>query len=277
MKSIFEFWSEIAQKIREKNSVFLALDYDGVLAPIAPQPVQALLPPATRELLKELVKSPRIRVAVISGRAVDDVRNHLGVPQIIYAGNHGIEIDLNGVQEPHVGEDNRSSLIEMRSELQTLFAEFPGVLLEDKGFGICVHYREVNPTDLPGFKERFSHWAKNLPPSLKIADAKMVYEVRPKSAWNKGDAVWHIWQATGPSALPICLGDDLTDEDGFRTLLGRGINIYVGEERHSYAEYIIRAQTEVGDFLRLLTNELKAAPGEKTGHPKPLSSASIVV
>jgi trehalose-6-phosphatase len=61
---------------------------------------------------------------------------------------------------------------------------------------------------------------------------------------------WHQWLSQ------FCLGDDLTDEDGFRALLGKGINIYVGEERQTYAEYILPSQSDVTAFLTQLLAEV---------------------
>jgi trehalose-phosphatase len=132
MKSVFEHWPEIALRIYERKSVFLALDYDGVLAPIASQPDLAMLPAANRDMLAALVKCPRVRLAIISGRSVGDVRKHVGIPAIIYAGNHGAEIDMNGLRESHAGGGYRPQLIEMRTQLEEVFAGFEGVLLEDK-------------------------------------------------------------------------------------------------------------------------------------------------
>jgi trehalose-phosphatase len=260
MKAVFDNWPEIALRIQERNLVFLALDYDGVLAPIAAQPHLARLPPENRDLLEKLVKCSRIKLTIISGRAVNDVRECIGVPGIVYAGNHGVEIELNGFRESHVAGEYRPQLMEMRTQLEEIFAGFPGVLLEDKGFGIGIHYREVNPSNLAEVKERFSDWSKTLPASLMIVHAKMMYEVRPCAAWNKGNAVWHLWQTVAPTALPICLGDDLTDEDGFQALTGKGINIYVGEERQSYAEYILLSQSDVNAFLMQLLTEIGGIP-----------------
>jgi trehalose 6-phosphate phosphatase len=158
MKSVFEYWPEIALRIREQKAVFLALDYDGVLSPIAARPDLAMLPPVNRDLLEKLVKCRQMRVAIISGRSTSDVRRHIEVEGIIYAGNHGAEIDLNGLHESHAGaEDYRAELIEMRTQLNEVFGGFQGVLLEDKGSGIGLHYREVDPADLPSFRERFGN------------------------------------------------------------------------------------------------------------------------
>jgi trehalose-phosphatase len=258
MKAVFEYWQEVAWRIRDKHRIFLALDYDGVLSPIASEPGLAILSAENRALLEGLVKNPRTRVAIISGRSLSDVRNHVGAAGIIYAGNHGAEIDLNNSPESHVGIVGfRDELVNARNQLAESFAGFQGAFVEDKGFGIGLHYREIHPEQLDAFHEQFSEWSKQLSADLQILRAKKVYEVRPKIAWNKGNAVWHTWQSAAPDALPICLGDDLTDEDGFRVLQGKGVNIYVGEERQSYAEYILQSPAEVTVFLRRLLAEMQ--------------------
>jgi trehalose-phosphatase len=258
MKTVFEHWPEIALRIREQQRVFLALDFDGVLAPIATQPDLAILSAENRATLEGLVKSHRTRVAIISGRSLSDVRNHVEVPGIIFAGNHGAEIDLDNSPESPVGiEVFRSQLVNARAQLAESFAGFKGAFVEDKGFGVVLHYREVRPEQVSALHKQFSEWAAQLSADLQILHAKKVYEVRPKIAWNKGNAVWHIWQSVAPHALPICLGDDLTDEDGFRVLQGKGVNIYVGEERQSYAEYILQSPAEVSVFLLRLLAEMQ--------------------
>ena len=259
MKAVFEYWQEVAWRIRDKHKVFLALDYDGVLSPIATEPDLAILSAENRELLEGLVKNPRTRVAIISGRSLSDVRQHVEVAGIIYAGNHGAEIDLNHSPESQVGIGAfRDELVNARNQLAGLFAGFQGAFVEDKGFGIGLHYREIHLEQLDAFHQQFSEWSRQLSADLQILHAKKVYEVRPKIAWNKGNAVWHIWQSIAPDALPICLGDDLTDEDGFRVLQGKGVNIYVGEERQSYAEYILQSPAEVSVFLRRLLAEMQS-------------------
>lgn len=258
MKSVFEFWPEIVAHILERRSIFLALDYDGVLAPIAAQPDLAILSPATQELLQRLVNCTALKVAVISGRSLNDVRAHVGIKGIVYAGNHGAEIDLGGSLESHAGPNGyQQQLADIRTQMEARFLGFQGALLEDKGLGIGLHYREMDPAEVALFHGKFADWAKDLPSALEIVHAKKMFEVRPKMAWNKGNAVWHVWQSVAPKALPICLGDDLTDEDGFRALSGQGINIYVGEERNSYAEYILASQNEVLIFLKQLLIEVE--------------------
>jgi trehalose-phosphatase len=258
MKAILENWPEIAGRIREKRNVFLALDYDGVLSPIAKQPDLAVLSAENRGLLEGLVKNPRMHVAIISGRSLEDVREKVAIVGIVYAGNHGAEIQFdNTPQRGNVGGVFRDQLVNARTQLGQLFADFPGAFVEDKGFGVGLHYREVQPDRLSAFHEKFAEWSRLLSPDLQILRAKKVYEVRPRMAWNKGNAVWYLWQSIAPEALPICLGDDLTDEDGFRVLQGKGVNIYVGEERQSYAEYWLQSPAEVTVLLGRLLAELQ--------------------
>jgi trehalose-phosphatase len=165
---------------------------------------------------------------------------------------------LNGSAQARIEtQEYREQLVEMKRQLAVAFSGFRGAILEDKGFGIGLHYREVDPSQIPAFHEEFAQWSKQLPADLKVLHAKKVYELRPKVAWNKGNAVLYVWQSIAPDALPICLGDDLTDEDGFLALQGKGVNIFVGEERQSYAEYILASTAEVTIFLRRLLAEVQ--------------------
>lgn len=70
----------------------MLLDYDGTLAPIAPHPDLAILPPETRNVLQRLSNISDVHITVISGRGVDNVRNMVGIDNITYAGSHGLEI-----------------------------------------------------------------------------------------------------------------------------------------------------------------------------------------
>jgi trehalose-phosphatase len=267
MKPCLEHWHEIAARIRERKTVFLALDFDGVLAPIAARPELAAMSPVNRDWLLHLSRSQRVRLAVVSGRSLRDVRGQVDIPGVIFAGNHGAEIDLFGAPESHVGlAGYRAQLEPIRAEMEARFSHFPGLLFEDKEYGIALHYRALDPALLEAFHGRFADWTKALPPDLHVVHGKKMYEIRPKVAWNKGDAILHIWQTLAPAALPFCVGDDLTDEDGFLALQGKGITIFVGEERQSYAEYILPSPTDVTTFLARVVTEVETTePGAGPG------------
>ena len=257
MDALFTCWPIITARIHAATGIFVALDFDGVLSPIAPRPESARMPERNRELLRLLVDRPKVRVAVVSGRALDDVRRHVGVEGIFYAGNHGAEIALDGHPETHIPlKRYRAALLQARTELADLIGEFPGARLEDKGFGIGLHYREVDDRLLSTLHAQFAVWAKSLPNDLHVTTAKMLYEVRPNIAWNKGNAILRLWEQVAPASLPFCLGDDHTDEDGFVALKGRGISIYVGAPRDSNADYILASTDQVTEFLERLLTEV---------------------
>lgn len=258
MKYVFSHWAEIVARIRKSPGLFIALDYDGVLSPIALTPGKAHMPPKNRRLLKALACRKNVSVAIVSGRSLTDIQQKVRLSQLIYAGNHGAEIALDGSVEKHIPlQMYREALVKALAELIVLGEKFPGVHVEDKGFGIGFHYREVSKAKIAAVKRAFKQWTKQLSPNLKIALAKMMFEVRPNFEWNKGSAVLRIWQQIAPKALPICLGDDTTDEDGFIALKGKGINVFVGVGRPSNAEYFLESTDDVSSFLNRLLTEAK--------------------
>lgn len=262
MKACLAHWDEIAERLRHFTGAFLALDFDGVLAPIAARPELAQMPTENRALLEQLAKTPGLCVAVVSGRSLADVRQRVHLDSLLYAGNHGAEIMMNGVSENHIRLiDYRSALTDVFAELSTWRLRFPGLWIEDKGFGIGVHYREVPTEKLPPLIAEFAEWTKKLPEELKIVKAKMMYEVRSQEEWNKGSAVLRIWEAVAPASLPFCLGDDHTDEDGFIALSGKGVNIFVGNTKDSHAEYFLESTDDVTRFLQRLLQEAQSRFG----------------
>ena len=90
MKNLLEFWDNIAQVWADKK-IILFLDYDGTLTPIAANPSQAVLSQENKELLSRLVKIPVFQVVIISGRALADIKQMVGIDGIVYIGNHGWE------------------------------------------------------------------------------------------------------------------------------------------------------------------------------------------
>ena len=97
------------------------------------------------------------------------------------------------------------------------------------------------------------------PGELKVTPGKMVYEIQPNIDWDKGKAVLHVLRSLGldrEDVVPIYLGDDITDEDAFEALKGRGIGVFVGRAddpevagRTTYADYALESTEEVETFL----------------------------
>jgi len=197
-------------------------------------------------------------MAIISGRALKDIRKLVGLRKIYYAGNHGLEIcgpSLRLVRPE--AEKVASTISEICDNLKVKLGHIEGVIVEDKGLTASIHHRLVAPGKLGELKRIFAETAR---PHLragriKIARGKKVLEIRPNINWDKGKAVLWIIEALKPKgeALPIYLGDDETDEDAFRALRGKGMTILVSKTPiKSNAEYFLRDVDEVKVFLKKL-------------------------
>jgi trehalose 6-phosphate phosphatase len=255
VKYLFRHWDEVCKKVRDKD-LFIFLDFDGTLAPIVRIPEKARLPQETRELLKNISELPKRTLAFISGRSLEDIKKKIGLDGVIYSGNHGLEIEgprlrFNSVLPP----GTLKSLAQIKKDLEGAIVEIQGAVLEDKGFSLSLHFRRVKAKDLPRLKTAF-HEA--VIPSLasgniQVKPGKKVLEVRPSLEWDKGRVVlWLLGRQRfiKERTLPVYLGDDVTDEDAFKALEGKGLTIFVGKPRRSQAHYYIKNPGEVREFLK---------------------------
>lgn len=211
---------EWAQRWRESAHLVVLLDFDGTLAPIVERPELAGMPPATRAAVESLRRLPGVELAVVSGRELADVRDRAGLEGMLYAGNHGMEIDGPGVRRTHEeAAAARPQLEEVVSRLGPELTEITGALLEDKGLTLTVHYRRVDEADAARLRELVRAAVRPLP-ELRITEGKKVLEVRPRVEWDKGRAVEFLLDHFAPPAgTPVLyLGDDRTDEDAFRAV-----------------------------------------------------------
>lgn len=249
-----QLWSALGDR---RPAVFL--DYDGTLTPIVEHPDMAVLSDAGRASLEDLAASTT--VAILSGRDADDVIGKIGVTGIYYAGSHGF--DIRTPSGDAAGGDLArfdAFLPELESaeaELRAALADIPGSNIERKRFAIAVHYRQVPDEHHATVSDAVDRIAPTHP-SLRVAGGKMIFELRPDIQWDKGTALnWLLTEMDldVPEVLPVYIGDDVTDEDGFRELEHRGLGIVVGrEERPTRATYALDDTDEVRQFL----DELRA-------------------
>ncbi len=235
------------------------LDYDGTVTPIVDRPQDAVLSDAARTAIEALTEVAS--VAFISGRAKEEVRAFVGLENVVYAGSHGFDIEgpggLSFVQED--GARIRPLIGEAAAYLKQEIGSIPGVLVEDKSFAIAVHFRLVAEADFPAVEKAVDEVAARYP-ELRKTGGKKVFELRPVIDWHKGKAVAYLMETLGldgPDVLTFYLGDDVTDQDAFNTLRGRGIGILVSEEpQPTTATFRVRNTDDVRIFLECLTAEI---------------------
>jgi trehalose 6-phosphate phosphatase len=210
----------------------LFLDLDGTLAPIMPRPEQVGPDARRAALLDELTRVLDGRVAVVSGRALEDLDRILEDRVKYVAAVHGlVRRGAHGVDraQPHPDLDHA------RDVLRDLARSDKGLLFEDKSLSVALHYRNV-----PSAADAVIEAAERLGQSshLVVQLGDMVAELRTPGQ-DKGKSVSaFLREAPFDGAIPVFVGDDLTDEDGFAAAarLG-GYGVLVGPERPTQAAY----------------------------------------
>lgn len=259
MKYLFSYWERVRKTLKGKH-VYLFLDYDGTLTPIVKTPNKAFMPKKTRKLLRHLSGMPNYKLAIISGRALCDIKRKVGLKNnIVYVGNHGFEINGPRIKfKSPVPLKYRWALEKIKAELQKRLSSVRGILIEDKGFSLSLHYRLVDKKNISKVKTEFYaalilYEVRN---DVSVRTGKKVLEIRPPIAWDKGKVVmWLLARhkfAIGPKkkeVLPIYIGDDKTDEDAFESLKGRGITIFVGKPKKTEAQFYLKDPQDVARFL----------------------------
>jgi len=232
----------------------LFLDYGGTLAPIDDRQQDAKLSEDMRLILRSAARVAQ--VVVVSGRDLDEVSTLVGLKEITYAGNHGLEIrgpDLH-LELPE-GLDASDDLDRATVDLTAALKTIPGVRLTRKRFAIVVHYRQPTGRD-SDLVESAVKRVQAYFPHLHLTGGKAVIELLPDIDWDKGRAVrWLLSELglEGPEVLPIYVGDDVTDEDAFQAVRGRGLGILVSERpQPSAALYRLRDTDHVAELLRHL-------------------------
>jgi trehalose-phosphatase len=226
--------------------LLVGTDYDGTLSPIVDRPEDARPLRESIVALQALAEMPQTHVAVISGRALRQLAEMTGLPESVHlVGSHGSEFD------PDFAARLTPAQVAMRErlldELRAIAQDHPGSTIEEKPASVAFHYRNVDD----GSKDAVAKRVEDGPASVDdviVKRGKMVIElcVTPVS---KGDAFERIRHRVGAAAA-IFLGDDITDEDAFKTLQGPDVGVKVGEGETA-------AQFRIGtveDVARLLAD-----------------------
>jgi len=260
-----DFWEEIVSRVKAASQVIILLDYDGTLSPIASRPELALLPPRTKQVLGELVHHDNFELGIISGRSLADIKALIGLEGLAYAGNHGLEVEYCKEGFIHPVAAKASPLLkELYYLLTQKLAGVNGIILEDKELSLSVHYRLVAKSEVEKVKALFKKVIETSgnEGKVRVTEGKKVIEVRPPVDWDKGRAIeWLLSRYHAENPLVIFAGDDVTDEDGFKSVNQiSGISIRVGEANAATcADYYVRSPEELCLWLEKLA-ELGRAP-----------------
>ena len=191
----------VARLAEDPRRAAILLDVDGALAPIVPRPEDARVPPATQDELRRLHGRYAL-VACVSGRAGDDARRIVGVPELVYVGNHGLELE----PESRVWGER----------LLRFLADVDWPDLEDKGLTASLHYR--NAPDQDAARAELEEIADRARKAGFVARfGRKVLEILPPLEANKGTAVRRLLAERGVERA-LYAGDDTTDLDAFRAL-----------------------------------------------------------
>ena len=247
---LLECLAEIRERVAAARRLLVLLDYDGTLATIAPKPELARLEPGMRGALLALSRRRDVRLAIISGRSLEDIRGRVGLPELIYAGCHGLQISgpRAGFVEPKA-LGRRPALKRLASQLAAALKHAGGVEVEDKGLAVAVHFRRAAAAAEREATIAIGSLMARAGEGFRLGGGKKIWEILPDVDWDKGRAArWILDHAGGEAALPVCIGDDLTDEDAFAAL-PEGITVRVGGRSPTLARYSLAGPAEVETFL----------------------------
>lgn len=205
----------------------LFLDLDGTLVEFAGRPHEAAPSERLRELLPRLAPATGGAVAIVSGRAIAELDRLLAPHRFAAAGIHGLEHRNAACDEIRTPGD-AGTLDPARKKLDALAEQHDGLLLEDKGFAVALHFRQ-RPDLAPAVAQAASELDAALPTSLEVLRGKMVLEIKLAGS-NKGVAI-RTFMHEPPYAgrTPVFIGDDVTDEAGFEAVNAmQGVSIKVG-------------------------------------------------
>ena len=266
---------ESFKKQVEGKSLVVFLDYDGTLTPIVKQPDRAYMSDEMRQVVKKV--STLYPTAIISGRGREKVYEFVQLPELVYAGSHGMDISDGSscrggkaevsnveldrkIQSYCAAEQFKETMDKVCAELRLAIKDIPHAEVEHNKFCVSVHYRNCDPALWEAVQSCVEKILKRHD-SLRMTTGRKVFEVRPSIEWDKGKAVEYLLDVFGMSqradVLPIYIGDDRTDEDAFRVLQQRetGIGILVSKiAKDTFASYTLQDPSEVLHFLNLLTS-----------------------
>jgi len=216
---------ERLRRLAEVASVLVCCDYDGTLAPIVADPDRAFPQPGASDMLVRIGRCPGVSVAVVSGRAVKDLKRLSQFDEnVALVGSHGAEFE-EGVF-PGLGDQEIELLSELQSGARGITGEIPGAAVEEKPVSVAIHVRRANRVDADNVMTQVADQLLTKQP-IFVTRGKEVVEIAVVHA-DKGDAVAKLKAQFGADAV-LFIGDDVTDERAFAKLGPDDVGVKVGQ------------------------------------------------
>ena len=241
------------RRLRGANRWILLLDFDGTLVPIIDNPDGVRLDAPMRRILGRLTRKPGLSVYIMSGRRLADLRRRVRVSGIHLLGLHGWE--SRGAALP---PSQKQILHEAKVWLAQNLPAQPGVLLEDKGYALAVHYRMAKLPAVRIAQKVLRSARDHFRPGLRLLKGKKIWELLPRAIVGKGPATQSLLAELPTDTLPIFIGDDTSDESAF-AVLPHGLAVHVGGNTQTKARFCLRDPAEVREFLERLGAAISSA------------------
>lgn len=234
-----------------RPGMLCAFDFDGTLANITPLPEAAATLPELLAGLRELCRATP--VAVITGRAVDDARRRLRFAPTQIIGNHGAE-GLPGWERAALAQREHVAAWLRAFARESGPWRDPGILLEDKGASLSVHYRHA--ADPRAAAAALGERLRLLSPRPRLVAGKGVFNLVPMEAPDKGVALRTLMALHGADTA-FYAGDDVTDEDVFALRDARIFCLRVGPAPDSAAPWQVDAPADMREVIEALLSRLR--------------------
>lgn len=251
-------FSDLNRRVSLGCCIFLGLDYDGTLIELVSSPEDGKLPEDLKFVLKTLMTSSKVTPAIISGRSLQNVRDHIGLDNINLVGDHGVEVDGSLIKFIHPeAEKFREFLKRLIPNISSVVSQYPSALLEIKPYTLSVHYRLLSTKERKSLLSKLRNFLKPLLDKelCRKKWGKEILNIIMPFDWDKGHAFTLLVdemkkKCPCKSIVPIYIGDDITDEDAFRVSRIEGYAVRVGKpKKNTLANYYIDSPDEVKSFL----------------------------
>ena len=250
---------DAVRAIASTEHLLVAMDFDGTMAPLVDHAGDARSLPRSAAAFAALTELPRTTTALISGRALDSLREVAFPPEkTLLIGSHGADVWMGpGSSKLELDDDRRDLLADIRRKLESIVEVAPGTLLEDKPAGVVLHTR-LATDDVAEDAVAAARAVLQDKPGVFLKSGNRVLETSVIHA-SKGEGIAFLRQATDATAT-IFAGDDTTDEDALARLLPGDLGVKVGLD-FTQAQFRVEAPVHVSELLEALLRERKRALG----------------